>query len=60
MRLWNVSTFEEGAFREITAYFADDNVKSEIKRILNLLASQLDPRKPSKSSGLIVDRRFVR
>jgi hypothetical protein len=47
---------DKEATQELIAYFSDDSVKMEIKRILKILAAQDDPRKPSKSAGLIVDR----
>jgi len=52
---WFVTRLEEDAASEVAFLFQNDNVKDEVERILKLLASQDDPRKPSDSSGLIVD-----
>jgi len=55
MRKWKISTLDREAAQEVASYFADEDVKAEIRRILNLLASQDDPRNPAKGSGLIVN-----
>jgi hypothetical protein len=53
---WRLQHLDAEATQELRTYFADDDVQAEIKRILKILTDQDDPRKPSKSSGLIVDR----
>ena len=52
MRKWNISTLDKEAAQQVAFYFADEDVRAEIKRILNILSTHDDPRKPS--SGLIV------
>ncbi len=55
MAKWKVTYIDEGAARELMAFFENEDVGAEIKRIIKILASQSDPRRPSKSAGLIVD-----
>lgn len=56
MPKWKIQHVDEEATQEIAAYFTDEDVKFEIKRILRLLAWQDDPRNPAASASLIVDR----
>ncbi|MBA3874043.1 MAG: hypothetical protein H0X30_33335 [Anaerolineae bacterium] len=55
MANWKVTYIDEDAARELIAFFENEDVRDEIKRIIKILASQRDPRNPSKSAGLIVD-----
>ena len=56
MSAWRITTIDREASQEVAFLFQKEEVKAEIKRILKLLASQVDPRKPSKSAGLMVNR----
>ncbi|MEO8607227.1 MAG: hypothetical protein ABI690_05065 [Chloroflexota bacterium] len=56
MAKWKIQHTDDEATQEILTFFAQENVKDEIKRILKILASQDDPRRPVKQSGLIVNR----
>ncbi len=56
MKKWKIQHLDPEATKEVAFYFEDEDVQHEIKRILKLLASQKDPRKPDQGAGLIVDR----
>lgn len=56
MPRWKIQHLDAEATQEVVFYFENEDVRAEIKRILRILAAQNDPRKPAKSSGLIVDR----
>lgn len=43
MAKWKVSHVDEGATRELIAFFENEAVRDEIKRIIKILASQRDP-----------------
>lgn len=55
MSIWRISTLNDEAAQELIELFSNQDVRDETKRILKILASQSDPRKPSKSAGLIVN-----
>lgn len=55
MTKWRVSYLDGDAARELLTFMENEDIGAEIKRIIKILASQNDPRRPSKSAGLIVD-----
>jgi len=55
MTKWRVSYIDGDAARELLTFMENEDVGTEIKRIIKILASQHDPRRPSKTAGLIVD-----
>ena len=55
MKRWKLRHSTEAATLELAFLFQSESVKYEIKRILDVLASQSDPRSPDLSSGLLVD-----
>ena len=55
MKQWKLRHTTDATTLELTFLFQSEDVRDEIKRILELLASQDDPRRPMPSSGLIVD-----
>lgn len=52
---WYISHLDKDAAEEVALLLQNEDVKREIARILRLLASQDDPRLPSKQSGLMVE-----
>ena len=61
MTNWIIAFYDHESSEQLAKLFYnqqgkyDEDIRNEINRILNLLASQNDPRHPSKSTGLIVD-----
>jgi hypothetical protein len=56
MAHWKVTVLDEEAAKEVASYFADENIKHEVTRILKRLSEQPDPRRVATASGLIVNR----
>lgn len=55
MPQWRITHILDEATTEIAFLFQNDEVKREIKRVLQILTEQDDPRSPADESGLIVD-----
>jgi hypothetical protein len=60
MKKWQIKALDQEAARGVASLYNDEkgeydeDRRSEVKRILDILASQDDPRKPLHTSGLIV------
>ena len=55
MAKWAVRITSDEAINDTASLFNNENIKSEVGRIMRLLAQQDDPRSPKAESGLIVD-----